>query len=130
MGSLLPGGWPEVMSRNRELALAARRLLCAALNIGLPCPDAMIGSMASIPLPDGDATQHPSGPLYLDPLQLRMRAEHHIEAPVVPWPSPPRRLLRISAQLYNSLPQYQLLASLLPRLLESGPNVGALDAGF
>ena len=31
VGSLLPGGWPEVMSRNRALALAARETLLEAL---------------------------------------------------------------------------------------------------
>jgi isopenicillin-N epimerase len=39
--------------------------------------------------------------------------------PIIPWPAPPKRVLRISAQLYNSLPQYEklgrALASLLPR---------------
>ena len=40
-----------------------------------------------------------------------------IEVPIIPWPAPPKRLLRISAQLYNSLPQYELLAHALSRLL-------------
>src|SRR5262245_29062990 len=31
MAKLLPGGWPEIMRRNRTLVLAARRVLCAAL---------------------------------------------------------------------------------------------------
>ena len=33
LGSLLPGGWPEVMAHNRALVLAARKILCAALEI-------------------------------------------------------------------------------------------------
>jgi len=36
-----------------------------------------------------------------------------IEVPSTPWPAPPKRLLRISSQLYNSLPQYERLASAL-----------------
>src|SRR5690606_39655141 len=31
VGSMLPGGWPEVRARCRELALAGRRRLAAAL---------------------------------------------------------------------------------------------------
>ena len=33
------------------------------------------------------------------------------------WPAPPRRLIRISAQLYNRLPQYSRLAEALTREL-------------
>jgi isopenicillin-N epimerase len=117
IGSLLPGGWPEVMKRNRELALVARGLLCKTLHIRPPCPESMIGSLASVPLPDASATETPSSPLYGDPLQDKLRVDYGIEVPVIPWPAPPKRLLRISAQLYNSLPQYALLADALPRLL-------------
>src|SRR5206468_4013263 len=38
VGSLLPGGWPAVMRRNRRLALAARKIICKTLRIDLPCP--------------------------------------------------------------------------------------------
>jgi isopenicillin-N epimerase len=118
VGSLLPGGWPEVMSRNRELALASRKLLCRALNIEPPCPDELIGSLASIPIPDAIGEAPPStGPLASDPLQDKLRADYGIEAPVIPWPAPPKRLLRISAQLYNSLPQYKFLAGALVKCL-------------
>jgi isopenicillin-N epimerase len=41
----------------------------------------------------------------------------NIEVPVIPWPAPPKRLIRISAQLYNSLPQYRQLARALPKAL-------------
>lgn len=115
MGSLLPGGWPEVMRRNRELALRARDILCAALEIAPPAPDEMIASMASVPLPDGAQESAPA--LYGDPLQDRLLFEHSIEVPVVPWPSPPKRLLRVSAQLYNEPSEYERLAEILQTLL-------------
>ncbi|MBM3832716.1 MAG: aminotransferase class V-fold PLP-dependent enzyme [Verrucomicrobia bacterium] len=111
LSSLCSGGWPEVMRRNRELALAGRKTLCEALNIPLPCPDEFIGSIASIPIPDASAVETPPTPLYGDPLQDKLRVHHGIEAPIIPWPAPPKRLLRISAQLYNSLDQYKRLAA-------------------
>jgi isopenicillin-N epimerase len=117
VGSLLPGGWPEVMQRNRDLALAGRNVLCEALKMESPCPDEMIGSLASVPLPDATSLEPPSSPLYNDPLQDLLRERHRIEVPVIPWPTPPRRLLRISAQLYNSLDQYHLLAEALKEAL-------------
>jgi isopenicillin-N epimerase len=113
MGSLLPGGWREVMQRNRALALAGRKLLCEALQLPLPCPDAMIGSIASIPISDGKTMKPPKTPLYLDALQELLFAKWKIEVPIIPWPAPPKRLLRISAQLYNSLPQYEYLRAAL-----------------
>ncbi|HEX8251978.1 MAG TPA: aminotransferase class V-fold PLP-dependent enzyme [Thermoanaerobaculia bacterium] len=109
------GGWPEVMRRNRGLALLARDVLCDALRIAPPAPDEMLGAMAAVPLPDGSQSVAPS--LYGDPLQDALLFEHRIEVPIVPWPAPPQRLLRISAQLYNELADYEKLAGALRRLL-------------
>ena len=103
------------MARNHALALAGRKLICDALHVPLPCPDELIGSMASIPIPDAPTQEKISSPLYLDPLQDELLREHNIEIPVIPWPAPPHRLIRISCQLYNSLPQYELLARVLAR---------------
>jgi isopenicillin-N epimerase len=113
IGDLLPGGWPTVMRRNRALALAARNLLCDALKISPPCPDEMIGSLAAVPLPDMAATDIAKISNGLDPLRGKLLCDHSIEVPVFPWPAPPKRLLRVSAQLYNSLPQYEKLAAVL-----------------
>ncbi len=107
MGSLLPGGWPQVIARNRELALAARTVLCRALNIPPPCPDDCVGSLASVPLPDALSHERLAGLL---------REQHRFEIPVIPWPAHPRRVIRISAQLYNSLPEYRRLADGLTKL--------------
>jgi isopenicillin-N epimerase len=118
ISSLVPGGWPALMQRNHELVLTGRKLLCAALGVEVPCPDELIGSLASVPIPDGTGEQTaPSSPLYSDPLQGRLRAEFGIEVPIIPWPAPPKRLLRISAQLYNSTNDYERLAQALQSTL-------------
>lgn len=119
VGSMLPGGWPSVMQTNRSLALSARRILCEALNLSSPSPDAMIGSLASVPLPDGGLSDSATSPLYSDPHQDQLRNESGIEVPVIPWPATPKRLLRISAQLYNSMPQYEFLAHALKRVFHT-----------
>jgi len=115
IGSLAPGGWPEVMRRNHELALAARRILCDALAIDPPAPEQMIGTLVSVPIRDAQVARV-RDTFHLDPLQERLLAEHSIEVPVISWPRWPRRLMRVSAQLYNSIPQYEKLASALRTL--------------
>jgi isopenicillin-N epimerase len=122
MNGLLPGGWPAVMQRNRALALAARRILCAALHLDPPSPDDCIGALASVPLPDATQLTPSKSPLYLDPLQDELMDTHAIEVPVIPWPAPPHRLIRVSAQLYNALPQYELLARALARRFSSAEH--------
>jgi isopenicillin-N epimerase len=113
MSSLLPGGWPEIMARNRTLALAGRKILCEALGIAAPCPEEFIGSLAAIPLPDAPPEAGPRLPFNEYPLQDALRIKHRIEVPIISWPAPPQRQLRISAQLYNALPQYEALAKAL-----------------
>jgi isopenicillin-N epimerase len=107
VGGLLPGGWPAVMARNHALALQARDLLCAAAGTPPPCPDEMVGSLASVRLPDGTAPVAWRRP---DPLQQRLFDAWGIEVPVMTWPAAPRRLIRVSAQLYNRREQYERLA--------------------
>ena len=117
IASLVPGGWPAVMERNRELALRARDILAAALRVEHAVGDRFVGSMAALQLPDGSAERPPA--LYGDPLQDTLLFDHQIEVPVVPWPEPPSRLLRISAQLYNTEAEYRRLASVLTGLLSA-----------
>jgi isopenicillin-N epimerase len=119
MGSLYPGGWSELMERNRALALSSRKILCDALGIPEPAPDEMIGTLASMPLPDG-SPEPPKSPLYTDPLQDELWDRWRIEIPVIPWPLPPKRLLRISAQAYNVPSDYEKLAAALEELFPSG----------
>ncbi|MFA6957578.1 MAG: aminotransferase class V-fold PLP-dependent enzyme [Thermoanaerobaculia bacterium] len=117
MASMDERGWRGVMEANRALALRGRDLLCATLGIEHPAPDSMIGSMAAVPLPNGVASEAPS--LYGDPLQDALWERHRIEVPVIPWPAPPKRLVRISAQLHNELADYERLGAALPALLDA-----------
>jgi len=112
--TLVEGGWPALMARNRALALEARRLLCAAAGTPPPCPDEMIGSLAAVRLPDGTAEVGWRRP---DPLQPRLFEDWRIEVPVMSWPAAPRRLVRISAQLYNRREHYERLAEALRKEL-------------
>jgi isopenicillin-N epimerase len=117
MGTLLPGGWPEVMERNRATALEGQKILSQTLDIEPPCPPECLGSMAAVPLPDLKSTQELLPPLFLDPTQQKLRALFKIEVPVTPWPAPPQRLLRISTQLYNTRAQIEELADALREIL-------------
>jgi isopenicillin-N epimerase len=122
LGSLLPGGWPELMRRNRALALSAQAILGEALGIELPAPSEMIGSLAAVPLPPlahADVAARPAPP---DPLQRALLSRHRIEAPVMPFPAPPARVLRVAAQVYNSEEQVRALAAALPALLAETPR--------
>ena len=115
LGSLLPGGWPAIMARNRALALEARQLLCRTHALSLTCPDAMIGTMAALILPNaaGGAT---STTVARDPLEAALYERYKIEVPVTGLPASPLRLLRISAHLYNTPAQYAYLAQVLAEL--------------
>src|SRR6266542_1316810 len=115
LGSLLPGGWPALMAANHALALEARELLCVAAGSTPPCPDEMVGSLASIVLPDGPPAD--IGWRRPHPLLRRLFDGWGIEVPVMSWPAAPRRLLRISAQLYNPRDHYARLAEALAKEL-------------
>ncbi len=104
---LLPGGWPELSQRNHALALQGRELLLAALAVEAPAPEAMLGSLVSVPLPALGAVDPAQG----DPLQAELFRAHRIEVPLFSFGG--RRLLRISAQLYNELSEYERLVGAL-----------------
>jgi isopenicillin-N epimerase len=110
MGLLVPGGWDELMQRNHDLVLEGRQLICDALGIKPPCPDEMIGAMAVIPMPEVlESYTHAS-------LHDQLFDQHRIQVQVVPWTGKHQLLLRISAQFYNSLEDYQYLAKVLKEL--------------
>ncbi|MDP6355064.1 MAG: aminotransferase class V-fold PLP-dependent enzyme [Planctomycetota bacterium] len=116
MGGLLPGGWPELMNRNHELALFGQAEISNALGISPPCPPEMVGSLAPVKLPDGKV-EEPVSLLYGSRLQDKLLEPYKIEVPIISWPSQPNRLTRLSAQIYNSREQFVHFAQALKQLL-------------
>jgi isopenicillin-N epimerase len=117
LSAMVPGGLGEVTRRNRELVLAGRKILCDALHIEAPVPESMIGNTATIILPphaaDRQARLWARPTRYADALQDNLVDKHRIQVPVWPLSSSGQRLLRISAQLYNTRAQYEYLAAAL-----------------
>jgi isopenicillin-N epimerase len=101
LSSLLPGGLPALYEHNRRLVLSARRTLAERWNVALPCPDDMIGSLATLPLPPGRMGLE---------LQAHLAIRHRMEVPVVAWPDASHLWVRISAHIYNEPAQYEQLA--------------------
>lgn len=127
MGSIFPGGWNEVMERNHALCLAGRNHVCGRLGIRPPVPDSMIGTISTMVLPSHEPERHarlmarPSK--YHDALQDALIAKHGIQVPIWGLAGKPERFVRISAQVYNSMEQYERLASALLEELEAERNL-------
>lgn len=109
--ALLQGQWTDVYRHNHELCVSGVRLICDALDMAAPVPPALLGSMATIAL--NVKRDGVSSAWDVDPLQAELYEQHRIEVPVFAWPTPTSRVLRISAQVYNSLDDYRCLAAAL-----------------
>lgn len=100
-------GLENFRTRTHELACYARRRLVelTQLQPNTPdCPD-WYGSMASVPLPKGDARQ----------LQQALWENYRIEVPVVEHNG--QRSIRVSCHLYNGQPDVDALIEGLAKLL-------------
>lgn len=100
-------GWAGIRSSNHDLAVAGRRIVADALGCALPAPEEMLGSIASLPVPP---EREPQASIF-DPLTDALHRRWSIEVPVFAWPASPERLLRISAQQYNTIEDYEALAT-------------------
>jgi isopenicillin-N epimerase len=116
LGKLYPDGWAGIRKHNHDLVIEGRKLIMDALAIGYCAPPEMIGSLASIPLPDMNTDKIPY--LFIDDIQNILFNDYNIEVPVMIWPKPPKRVIRISAQIYNSIDQYRILAKALKDILK------------
>ena len=112
--SLHEDGLKGLRRQNHEMAIAAKRLLCEAVGVEAPSPEDMLGSMVAVPLwLDGTSEKDA---LLSHPVHNRLLEEFAIDVPVYYWPDTPYLWIRISAQAYNSLDQYQRLADALRQL--------------
>jgi isopenicillin-N epimerase len=117
------------MRHNHENALRGRDVLCRVLGEKPPAPDDMLGSLASVGIPDRPApkpgeTLKPSK--YHDPLQDRLIEKWGIQAPIVVFPpgtpagQPCKRMVRIAMQVYNTVGQVEYFAQALREELTKG----------
>jgi isopenicillin-N epimerase len=106
LDGLVPGGFAALMPMNHALALDARRILIDRLHAPLGCPDDMLGSMAAVSISDATVADAES-------LHRTLQDRWRIEVPVFTWPAPPKRLVRVSAQIYNHRAHYERLADAL-----------------
>jgi isopenicillin-N epimerase len=111
MGKILPGGWSDLRRTNRLLAAQGRKVLCDILGLEAPCPERMLGAMATIPLPE--RFQGVPKRSKIDEEQSRLYDEFGIEVPFVRIGRESRRYLRISAQVHNHASDYEYLAKAL-----------------
>lgn len=100
LGAMDPDGWPGLMRRNRDDALAARRLLLETLGSAPLAPESMLGAMAAVEVP------HPPADL-----QELLFHRHRVEVPVIAFEG--RTLVRTSAQRHVRDGDVEVLARAL-----------------
>jgi isopenicillin-N epimerase len=107
-------GGDALMARNRRLAAEAAELVAGKVNGKLSAPASMRAAMASICLPNRAHAAEDA---------QRLRAELHKAGFVVPVNSFAGSLwLRLSAQIYNELADYQACAGTLLKYLAMAPR--------
>lgn len=116
----------RLYAANHELVLRGRDIVAAAIApflgpraplLNPPARDDRVargtGSMTTLVLPDEPAGTPVRPTLYDDPLQDALVERHAIVVPIWRFSATNQRVLRISAQVYNSIEQYHALASAL-----------------
>ncbi|MGJ8636642.1 MAG: aminotransferase class V-fold PLP-dependent enzyme [Phycisphaerales bacterium] len=103
-----PDGIDGLMERNRAMCLAARDLICEAIGVNPPVPESMLGPLSTIDLPKTSLSARE--------IKQKLMDDYKIQVPV--WGTPSGSVaVRISVQVYNSIEQYEYLASSLKQIL-------------
>ncbi|MBL9000727.1 MAG: aminotransferase class V-fold PLP-dependent enzyme [Phycisphaerae bacterium] len=118
MGRLLPGGWPALMRQNHELIMKGRGILASALADIPGCcvetaPERMIGCMITIIVPEPPEALANRPTNYDDALQDALFERHRIVTPVWRFGATNARVVRVSAQVYNTPSQFEHLGDAL-----------------
>ncbi|MAI69846.1 MAG: penicillin epimerase [Rhodopirellula sp.] len=111
--TLYPEGLDQLYQKNHDAAVKARQVLCHALQTEPPSSNAMIGSMASVPLDATRFTKHECSPAALQQILFQ---QHRLELPVFQLWDSDHWCLRISMQAYNEVHQIDRLGSVLTEL--------------
>jgi isopenicillin-N epimerase len=115
IGFFEPLGWPALRRHNHGLATWAHRLLVDAFDtVPLVPHDAMLGSMATVRLPEQIANRWASA----EELQADLYRRDRIEVPIIDWDR--RWHVRISCQAYNRAEEFERLARALGERIAAG----------
>jgi isopenicillin-N epimerase len=113
-------GWPAVRQHNNELARQGAELVAGRIGTSPPSADGLAAAMRLVPLPEPLAESDARA------LEHWLLEEHGVVVPVTEhggW-----RWLRLSAQLYNTMTDYERLADALATRF-TGPGRAATRAG-
>ncbi len=104
-------GVEAVQRYNHDLAWQAGRALAAAWGTSLACPEGMVGTMVTVPLPEraGSTRVHATA------LRDALLFEDRIEVAVHAWRG--RLRVRVSAQIYNDMTDVERLAAAVAKRL-------------
>jgi isopenicillin-N epimerase len=106
-------GWDNVMKHNHQMATWAHQMLLERWDREpiSPIDGSLLGSLATVPLPDRLAKLE--GPDQAA-LAQRLYDEFQIEVPLVYWNG--HGMLRVACQVYNTLAEYERLAEVVLQL--------------
>ncbi|HTQ04810.1 MAG TPA: aminotransferase class V-fold PLP-dependent enzyme [Polyangiaceae bacterium] len=116
LAGLLPGGFPALRAHNHELVRFARRVLLEAVGTEPLCPESMLGSLASVALPDAPQAPGFEASPFAEPLYGEL-CKRGFQALATFWPAEPRRVVRVTAELYNDRAQYERFANAVRELV-------------
>ncbi|MBN1633748.1 MAG: aminotransferase class V-fold PLP-dependent enzyme [Ignavibacteria bacterium] len=117
LNSLNENGIQGLMKRNSELVYNVAEMICEEFEIPMPYPEEMTGSIYGIPFFKDDMIKSDTIN-QRSQLQETLFFKYNIEVMVSYWEKAPDRLLRISAQAYNTFEQYEYLISSLKNILK------------
>jgi isopenicillin-N epimerase len=126
VGSLHPDGWPGVMAAGHGRAVAVRDALCQVLAVPPSGPDAMLGAMASVPVPGLRGSDR----VLVDAIRVDIRDEDGVEVALADWPvaaaretadPPVQWLVRASAAPYVTDADVDRLITAVDRRLGRRP---------